>query len=82
MPAVDVFSFGLLLHYCLTGGRHPFGELYERDANILQRRLTLKHVQHLPEAVNLIRGCCEPTGALLLPAFMSAQNERKFGTKR
>ena len=64
-PAVDVFSFGLLLHYCLTGGQHPFGELYERDANILQLRLNLKHVQHLPEAVNLVRGCCEPQGALL-----------------
>lgn len=60
--AVDVFSFGLLLHYCLTAGQHPFGELYERDANILQRRLNFKHIQHLPEAVNLIRGCCEPQG--------------------
>ena len=60
---MDVFSFGLLLHYCLTAGRHPFGEQYERDGNILQRRLNLKHVQHLPEAVNLLRGCCEPKGA-------------------
>jgi hypothetical protein len=59
---VDVFSFGLLLHYCLTAGQHPFGELYERDGNILQLRLNLKHVQHLPEAVNLIRGCCGPAG--------------------
>lgn len=62
---MDVFSFGLLLHFCLTGGHHPFGELYERDANILQRRLNLKHVQHMPEAVNVIRGCCEPSGALV-----------------
>ena len=61
--AVDVFSFGLLLHYCLTAGQHPFGEQYERDANILQRRLNLKHMQHLPEAANLICGCCEPQGA-------------------
>ena len=61
-PAVDVFSFGLLLHYCLTAGQHPFGEQYERDANILQRRVNLKHLQHLPEAANLIRGCCEPQG--------------------
>ena len=36
--AVDVFSYGLLLHYCLTGGRHPFGARYERDMNILQAR--------------------------------------------
>ena len=34
--AVDVFSAGLLLHFCLTAGRHPAGETYERDANILQ----------------------------------------------
>lgn len=60
---MDVFSFGLLLHYCLTGGQHPFGELYERDANILQRRVNLKHMQHLPEAANLVRGCCAPQGA-------------------
>ncbi len=33
---MDVFSYGLLLHYCLTGGRHPFGARYERDMNILQ----------------------------------------------
>ena len=63
-PAVDVFSFGLLLHYCLTAGKHPFGAGYERDANILQRRLNLKHLQHLPEAANLVRGCCAPKGAL------------------
>ncbi len=35
-PAVDEFSMGLLLHFCLTGGRHPFGEGVERDSNIMQ----------------------------------------------
>lgn len=60
--SVDVFAFGLLLHFCLTAGRHPFGEQYERDANILQRRLTLRHASHLPEAADLIRGCCAPQG--------------------
>jgi len=34
--AVDVFSYGLLLHYCLSGGKHPFGGRFERDMNILQ----------------------------------------------
>lgn len=33
---MDVFSYGLLLHYCLAGGKHPFGARYERDHNILQ----------------------------------------------
>ena len=39
----DVFSFGMLLFYCLTAGKHPFGQHYERDFNILQvrRRKTL-----------------------------------------
>lgn len=36
--AVDVFSYGLLIHYCLAGGAHPFGARYERDHNILQAR--------------------------------------------
>lgn len=34
--SVDVFSFGLVLFYCLTGGRHAFGKSYERDFNIMQ----------------------------------------------
>ena len=34
--AVDVFSLGLVLYYCLTGGKHAFGEGFERDSNILQ----------------------------------------------
>jgi serine/threonine protein kinase len=34
--STDVFSYGMLLFYCLTAGRHPFGHHYERDFNILQ----------------------------------------------
>jgi serine/threonine-protein kinase/endoribonuclease IRE1 len=34
--AVDAFGLGCLLHYCLTGGGHPFGARYERDANVLR----------------------------------------------
>ena len=40
----DVFSYGLLLHYCLSGGRHAFGESYERDFNILQARALPAHI--------------------------------------
>lgn len=32
--AVDVFSLGLVVFYCLTQGEHPFGSGVERDANI------------------------------------------------
>lgn len=34
--ATDVFSYAMLAHFCLTGGKHPFGQHYERDYNILQ----------------------------------------------
>ena len=49
--SVDVFSFSLVLFYCLTGGRHAFGESYERDFNIMQvpllpsARMTCGHSQ-------------------------------------
>ena len=43
--AVDVFSFGLLTYYCLTGGKHPFGEGYERDAAILRGQRNLDGLQ-------------------------------------
>jgi len=33
--SVDLFGLGCLLHYCLTGGEHPFGGRYERDQNVL-----------------------------------------------
>lgn len=35
---VDIFSYGLLLHYCLTGGKHAFGHPVERDYNIMHVR--------------------------------------------
>lgn len=36
--SVDVFAYGLVLHFCLTGGRHAFGQQLERDYNILHVR--------------------------------------------
>ena len=54
--SVDVFSFGLLLHYCLSGGKHPFGEGYERDAAIMHGKLNLNALsqEKQPEALDLI----------------------------
>lgn len=49
----DVFSYGLLLHYCLSGGRHAFGESYERDFNILQARALPCHACCRPQAATL-----------------------------
>ena len=33
--SVDIFSSGCVFYYVLSGGRHPFGDQYRRQANIL-----------------------------------------------
>ena len=43
---LDVFSFGLVLYWLLAGGRHPCGEAFERDYNILQVLLCELHMSH------------------------------------
>ena len=44
---LDVFSFGLVLYWLLAGGRHPCGEAFERDYNILQVLLRKIRMTHL-----------------------------------
>uniref|UniRef100_A0A0D9WYP0 non-specific serine/threonine protein kinase n=1 Tax=Leersia perrieri TaxID=77586 RepID=A0A0D9WYP0_9ORYZ len=52
--AMDLFSLGCLIFYCITKGKHPFGEYYERDMKILNNPPDLFPVDHIPEAVDLI----------------------------
>ncbi|KAL3514882.1 hypothetical protein ACH5RR_027599 [Cinchona calisaya] len=52
--AVDLFSLGCLLFFCITGGKHPFGESLERDMNIVNNRKDLFLIENLPEATDLI----------------------------
>lgn len=33
--AVDIFSAGCVCYYVLSGGQHPFGSSFERQANII-----------------------------------------------
>jgi serine/threonine protein kinase len=54
--AMDVFSLGCVMYYCLTAGKHPFGEHYERDTNILRGLCNLAPLHKWPEAYNLVRG--------------------------
>ncbi|KAF7129075.1 hypothetical protein RHSIM_Rhsim10G0193700 [Rhododendron simsii] len=51
--AMDVFSLGCVLFYCITGGKHPFGGPLERDMNIMKDKVKLFLVKHIPEAVDL-----------------------------
>lgn len=58
--AVDLFSLGCLLFFCLTGGQHPFGESIERDVNIVNNRKDFFLVENFPEAMDLISHLLDP----------------------
>lgn len=42
--AVDVFSLGCVYYFVLSGGHHPFGESFRRQANILASDFDLSHI--------------------------------------
>ncbi|KAL7192822.1 hypothetical protein ACSBR2_024607 [Camellia fascicularis] len=62
--AVDMFSLGCVLFYCITGGRHPFGDRFERDINIVKNKADLFLVEYIPEAVDLISRLLDPNAEL------------------
>ncbi|KAG8662915.1 serine/threonine-protein kinase/endoribonuclease IRE1a isoform X2 [Manihot esculenta] len=58
--AVDLFSLGCVLFFCITGGRHPFGDRLERDINIVKNKMDLFLVEYIPEAEDLISRLLNP----------------------
>ncbi|XP_077231066.1 serine/threonine-protein kinase/endoribonuclease IRE1a-like isoform X2 [Tasmannia lanceolata] len=58
--AVDLFSLGCVLFFCISGGKHPFGEPLKRDYNIDNNRFDLFLVEHIPEAVHIISHLLDP----------------------
>jgi len=52
--SVDIFSSGMLIYYCLTAGKHPYGDSYNRDGAILKDEKDLSGIKDLPCALNLI----------------------------
>ncbi|KAJ9186314.1 hypothetical protein P3X46_001902 [Hevea brasiliensis] len=58
--AVDLFSLGCVLFFCVTGGKHPFGDNIERDVNIVNDRKDLFLVENIPEAVDLFSCLLDP----------------------
>jgi serine/threonine-protein kinase/endoribonuclease IRE1 len=54
--SVDIFSLGCVFYSLLVPGCHPFGEWYEREANIMHNRPNLEPLFDLsPEAFDLIK---------------------------
>ncbi|GJW46840.1 serine/threonine-protein kinase/endoribonuclease IRE1b-like protein [Tanacetum coccineum] len=51
---IDLFIYGCVLFFCITGGRHPFGDTLERDVNIVNDRKDLFLIDYIHEAFNLI----------------------------
>jgi serine/threonine protein kinase len=54
--AVDIFSLGCIFYSTLVPGFHPFGEWYEREANIVHNRPSIEALERRsPEAFDLVK---------------------------
>jgi serine/threonine protein kinase len=51
----DIFSSGLVYFYVLIPGCHPFGQWYEREANIMKACMDLSPLNYAPDAQDLIQ---------------------------
>ncbi|XP_068305761.1 serine/threonine-protein kinase/endoribonuclease IRE1b-like [Pyrus communis] len=84
--AVDLFSLGCLLFFCVTGGKHPYGDSIERDVNIVNDRKDLFLVDTIPEAVDLFTRLLNPNpdlrptsmDVLHHPFFWSSETRLSF----
>lgn len=54
--STDIFSLGCIFYSTLIPGSHPFGEWYEREANIMHNRPAIDSLKDLsPDAHDLVR---------------------------
>ncbi|MFS8020940.1 putative protein kinase IRE1 family [Helianthus anomalus] len=88
--AVDMFSLGCVLFFCMTGGRHPFGDddkAFDRDGNVINNNIVnLSLVEHIHEAWDLCSRLlnCESklrpkaSEVLLHPLFWNSEKRVSF----
>jgi len=43
--SIDIFSMGCILYYSLSGGKHPFGDKFSRESNILKGNYNLSDLR-------------------------------------
>ncbi|CAN6481559.1 unnamed protein product [Victoria cruziana] len=75
--AVDLFSLGCVLFFCISKGGHPFGKYFERDTNIANSRLDLSMIEYIPEAVHLFSQMLQPD-PLLRPTALEVLQHPLF----
>ncbi|VEU38629.1 unnamed protein product [Pseudo-nitzschia multistriata] len=85
--SVDIFSLGCIFYSLLIPGSHPFGEWFEREANIMHNRPNLKPLTSISsEAYRLIRSMLDrnprlrPTAKEVCehPFFWNAEKKLTF----
>ncbi|KAI9782485.1 MAG: bifunctional endoribonuclease/protein kinase ire1 [Geoglossum umbratile] len=88
--AIDIFSLGCVFFYVLSGGNHPFGDRYMREANIVKGLYDLDQLQALGnyghEATDLIsrmvgrdpRQRPDATTVMIHPFFWSPEKRLNF----
>jgi len=85
--SVDIFSLGCIFYCTLLPGSHPFGEWYEREANIMKNRPAIDALkEYSVEAWDLVRAMinrnpkARPTAAQICnhPFFWDASRRLSF----
>eukprot|EP01038_Epipyxis_sp_PR26KG_P006944 gene6944-9498_t len=64
---VDVFSLGCVIYYVLSLGDHPFGQWFEREANIINNNYNLSVLSEYPDAYDLVKNMIQ-SDPLLRPS--------------
>ncbi|KAG7366378.1 phospholipid-translocating P-type ATPase, flippase [Nitzschia inconspicua] len=85
--SVDIFSLGCIFYSLLIPGSHPYGEWFEREANIIHNRPNLEPLKNISiEAYDLVRSMLDrsprlrPTAKEVCqhPFFWSLQKKLMF----
>ena len=85
--SVDIFSLGCIFYSTLVPGFHPFGEWFEREANIMHNRPCIDTLKELsPDAYDLVRAMLQrnaklrPTAKQICehPFFWTSQQKLTF----